>query len=86
MASRLKRTYNLSEDTVRTIKMLVRDRGVAVTQDSLIEEAVAQLARMVRDRDEAALWERAGKDSAFRRESDDLDRAFARDDREAWER
>ena len=46
---RTKRTYNLPEATVRTVRELAATHGVADTQDGVIELAVDELARRLRD-------------------------------------
>ena len=56
-----KRTYNLSRRTIETVQALA-ERGIAPTQDALVELAVEELARCVRDADEAAAWASATTD------------------------
>lgn len=81
----MKRTYNLSPDTVLTVKRLVEDRQVAPTQDALVEEAITEMARRIRDADDTISWEQAASDPAFRDESAELDRAFRSEEHAAWD-
>lgn len=83
---RTKRTYNLPERTVHVVRELSGRYGVAATQDGVIELAVDELARRLRDAEEAARWEAAAADPAFRAEAADLDAAYATADLETWPR
>jgi hypothetical protein len=83
---RTKRTYNLSERTVHAVRELAATYGVASTQDGVIELAVDELARSLRDDAEAAQWAKAAADPAFRAEAGDLEVAFGAADRETWPR
>lgn len=83
---RTKRTYNLPERTVRTVRELATAYGVAETQDGVVELAVDELARRLRDADEADRWAAAAEDPAFRAEALDIDAAYATADRETWPR
>jgi hypothetical protein len=85
-AMRTKRTYNLPERTVVAVRELAATYGVAGTQDGVIELAVDELARRLRDEAEAQRWEEAGADASFRAESADLAAAYAPADRETWPR
>jgi hypothetical protein len=80
-----KRTYNLSRRTVETVQALAR-RKVAPTQDALVELAVDELARHVRDADEADAWAAAAADPAFVAEAVDLEAAYRTADAETWPR
>jgi len=51
-----KRTYNLSPETVATIKRLAEIQHIAATQDAVVEHAVAELTRQLRDIQDAHLW------------------------------
>ena len=84
MAARLKRTYNLSAATVRTVKELAGEYRVAGSQDAVVELAVEELRRRVREADEAAIWEQAGRDPGFRAEVEALEADFASADAETW--
>jgi hypothetical protein len=81
---RTKRTYNLPERTVRTVRELAASYGVADTQDGVIELAVDELARRLREDAEAEQWAAAADDQAFIAESADVSTAYASADRETW--
>lgn len=83
---RTKRTYNLPERTVRAVRELAATYGLASTQDGVIELAVDELARRIREEAEAAQWEAAAADPALRAESADLAAAYEPADRETWPR
>ena len=84
MEEKLKRTYNLSAATVRTVRELAGEYRVARSQDAVVELAVGELRRRVRDQDEAAAWERAASDPSFRAEVDATEADFAAADAETW--
>lgn len=84
MGSRVKRTYNLAPATVRRVREMAERYGVAASQDGVIELAIDELERQLRDEREAAAWEEAASDPAFRDEVDELEYAFRTADREAW--
>jgi hypothetical protein len=83
---RTKRTYNLPERTVRTVRELASAYGVADTQDGVVELAVDELARRLRDEEEAARWAAAAGEPSFRAEAAELDAAWAPADHETWPR
>jgi hypothetical protein len=83
---RTKRTYNLPERTVLAVRELAATYGVASTQDAVIELAVDELARRLRDDAEAERWAQAAADPAFRTETADLATAYETADRETWPR
>jgi hypothetical protein len=83
---RMKRTYNLPEHTVRVVRELAATYGVADTQDGVVELAVDELARRLREADEADRWAAAAEDPTFRTEAADVAGAFAIADRETWPR
>jgi hypothetical protein len=83
---RTKRTYNLPERTVRVVRELAAAYGVADTQDGVVELAVDELARRLRDDAEASLWAEAAADPAFRAQSADVAAAYEAADRETWPR
>ncbi|MGH2358682.1 MAG: hypothetical protein ACRDGJ_11870 [Candidatus Limnocylindria bacterium] len=58
--------------------------GVAASQDGVIELAIDELERRLRDEREAAAWEEAALDPAFRDDVDELEDAFRTADRETW--
>jgi len=83
---RTKRTYNLPERTVRAVRELAATYGIASTQDGVIELAVDELARRLREEDEAARWAEAAVDPAIRAEAAEIEEAFAWAERETWPR
>lgn len=85
VSTKTKRTYNISEEAIETVKRLVEERHLAPSQDALVERAIADYARRVRDDDDARLWETAGSDAQFQSEVEELDVEFAQDDIRAWE-
>jgi hypothetical protein len=84
MATKEKRTYNLTAATVRAVRELADDYHAAPTQDAVVELAVSELARRLREADEARTWEAAGKDPAFTGEAQDIEAAYRGADRETW--
>ena len=84
VAPRVKRTYNLSESTVRRVREMAEEYGVAASQDAVVELAVDELERHLREAEEAAAWERAAADPEFAVEVDDLAAAYRTADRETW--
>jgi hypothetical protein len=68
MAQRIKRTYNLSAATVRRVRELAGDYGVAKSQDAVMELAVDRLYSQLRDLEEDAQWATAAQDPEFRAE------------------
>ena len=83
---RTKRTYNLPERTIIAVRELAATHGVASTQDRVIELAVDELARRLREDAEAAQWAEAAADPAFRAEAAELAAAYEATDRETWPR
>jgi hypothetical protein len=86
MSGRVKRTYNLAPRTVRRVRELTEDYGVAPSQDAVIELAVDELDRRLRDLREAEAWAAAAGDPAFRNEADEIDAAYRPADVETWPR
>jgi hypothetical protein len=80
-----KRTYNLSRRTIETVQALA-ERKVAPTQDSLVELAVDELARHVREADEADAWATAAADPEFVAEADELEAVYGDPDPATWPR
>jgi hypothetical protein len=81
--TRVKRTYNLSDHSVQAVRRLAEAR-VAPNQDAVVELAIADLERRVREGEDAAAWERAAADPAFTGELDAIDHEMAGADRESW--
>ena len=75
----MKRTYNLSEAAVATVRGAV-ERGGAPTQDAFVEAAIALLARRQEEDREAAQWEDAARDPEFMDEIHAIEVDFARHD------
>lgn len=84
MGTRVKRTYNLAPTTVRRVKEMAEDYGVAPSQDAVVELAIDELERRLRDERESNAWAEAAKDPAFGAEVDELEAAYRSADREAW--
>lgn len=84
MPAKQKRTYNLAPATVRAVRELADDYHTAPTQDAVIELAVDELRRRIRDADEASAWERAAADPDFRAEADAIDVDLPVADSETW--
>jgi hypothetical protein len=84
VATKEKRTYNLTAATVRAVRELADDYHAAPTQDAVVELAVSELARRLRDAEEAHTWEVAGADPEFIGEAQELEHAYRGADRETW--
>jgi hypothetical protein len=83
---RIKRTYNLSQSAVETVKRLADERHLADSQDAVVERAIIELARRVQDAEDAELWAEAARDPEFLAEVHELETGFASDDHRAWQR
>lgn len=68
MGDRVKRTYNLSQTTVRRVREMAGEVGMASSQDAVVELAVDRLYSQMRDFEEAELWAGAAHDPEFRSE------------------
>jgi hypothetical protein len=86
MSSRVKRTYNLDPATVRRVRELTEEYRVAPSQDAVIELAVDELDRRLRDLREADAWTAAAGDTAFSAEAGDIAAAYRLSDAETWPR
>ena len=84
MATRVKRTYNLAPATVRRVREMADEYGVAPSQDAVIELAVDELERRLRDDREADAWAEAAADPAFVAEAAELEAGWRAVDRETW--
>ena len=80
----MKRTYNLSETTVRRVRELADKYEVAKSQDAVVELAVDRIYAEMRDREEAILWANAAENPEFRAEMSGIASDFG--DRDAWPR
>jgi len=65
MTTRSKRTYNLDEATIRHVREMSAEYGVADSQDAVVELAVERLYREALDRVEADQWAAAATDPRF---------------------
>jgi Flp pilus assembly protein TadD len=84
MSAKQKRTYNLAPDTVRAVRELADEYHAAPTQDGVIELAVDELRRRLRETTEAGIWEAAAADADFIGEVDEAEKAYGSADRETW--
>ncbi len=84
MSERVKRTYNLSPTTVRLVREMAGRYEAAASQDAVIELAVDELARRLRDSHEADAWSAAHDDPEFVAERDATEAAYRTADRETW--
>ena len=84
MAARVKRTYNLAPQTVRRVREMAERYSVASSQDAVIELAVDELERRIREQREADAWEQAAADPQFRSEVGEIEVAYRSADRETW--
>ena len=80
--TRMKRTYNLDEATVRHVREMSADYGVADSQDAVVELAVERLYRDALDRAERDRWAEAAVDAAFLAEIREI--AVDLDGDESW--
>ena len=83
---KVKRTYNLSADTVDTVKRLVEEERVAPTQDAVVERPIAKRDRLIRDAADARLWEQAVRDPEFQDEISRIDAELPADNLSRWDR
>ena len=58
--------------------------GVAASQDAVVELAVDELERRLRDEREAVAWEEAASDPEFAAEAEAVEAAYRSADRETW--
>jgi len=84
MVNRVKRTYNLPPATVKRVREMAERYGVAASQDAVVELAVDELERRLREQHEAERWAAAAMDPAFRAETEELDGAYRSADGETW--
>ena len=84
MATRMKRTYNLDPRTVHRVREMAERYGVASSQDAVIELAVDELERRIREQHEADAWQLAAADPEFQSEADALQARYRSADRETW--
>lgn len=84
MASRVKRTYNLAPRTVHRVREMAERYGVAPSQDAVIELAVDELDRRIREHQEADAWAQAAADPQFQSEVAEVESSYRAADRETW--
>jgi hypothetical protein len=84
MASRVKRTYNLAPRTVHRVREMAERYGVAPSQDAVIELAVDELERHIREQQEADAWAQAAADPQFQAEVAEVEGSYHDADRETW--
>ena len=84
MPPKQKRTYNLAPATVRAVRELADEYHAAPTQDGVIELAVHELRRRIRDAEESVAWERAAADPGWRVEGEAIDADLPVTDPETW--
>jgi len=84
VATKEKRTYNLAPATVRAVRELADEYRAAPTQDAVVELAVSELARRLRDEHEGSAWEAASADPEFAGEAEEIEDAYRAADRETW--
>ena len=65
VTGRIKRTYNLSPETLRRVRELSGEYGLAKSQDAVVELAVERLYSAKREAEEAERWAAAARDPAF---------------------
>lgn len=82
---RMKCTYNLSSDAIATVRRLVEVDHLATTEDALVEQAIAELDRAVRDVRDARLCGAAKLDAEFQAELARIDVELPTDDLATWE-
>lgn len=84
MVNRVKRTYNLPPATVKRVREMAERYGVAASQDAVVELAVDELERRLREEREADVWESAAADAAFRAEAENLETTYRSADGDTW--
>ncbi len=84
MPARVKRTYNLAPATIRRVREMAERYHVAPSQDAVVELAVDELERRLREADEGEVWEAAASDPAFIAEAEETEAGYRAADRETW--
>ena len=82
MTDRIKRTYNLPQQTVHRVRELADDGSVGSSQDAVVATAVERLYEQVRADEEARRWAEAATDRDFQTEMATVAREF--DDPDRW--
>jgi hypothetical protein len=76
MNAKTKRTYTISVEADATVKRLVEEHHLATSHDALVELAIIELERRIREPDEARLWAAAASDPVFLREVEQIESEF----------
>jgi predicted transcriptional regulator len=76
MSTRIKRTFNLTDDALRQVRELAESGSIARSQDGVVETAIDELYRRHRAAQEAEIWARAAADPEFGNESRDIAIAY----------
>ncbi len=84
MANTVKRTYNLQPSTVKRVREMAERYGVAPSQDAVVELAVDELERRLREARESEAWEAAAAEVLFRDEAAEVEASYRSADRETW--
>ena len=82
MTTRAKRTYNLTETTVRRVRELAEQYGAFRTQDRVVDAAVERLYLDLQAKAEGAQWAAAREDPEFQAEVAAIAETFG--DRDRW--
>ena len=82
MTDRVKRTYNLPQQTVHRVRELAADGAVGSSQDAVVEAAIERLYDQVRSNEESRSWAEAANDPEFRTEMAAIAREF--DEPDGW--
>ena len=82
MTTRAKRTYNLSETTVRRVREIAEQYGAFRSQDRVVDTAVEHLYLELRATAEEAQWAAAVDDPEFNAEAAAIAEVFG--DRDTW--
>lgn len=82
---KIKRTYNLSANSIATVKRLAEEEHIASSQDAVVEQAIAELDRLVRESADARLWSQAVQDQEFQAEVRQITTELPADNLDRWE-
>ncbi len=84
IAPKVKRTYELSAETVRWIKETALTGSLGRSQNDVVELAVHELRRSVREEERRRRWAAVASDAASSAALQSLDTAYATADSETW--
>ena len=82
MATRTKRTYSLSETTVRRVREMAEQYGEFPSQDRVVDVAVERLFVELQAKVEDAKWAEAAEDPGFQLEMEAIAKVYA--DQDSW--